>query len=367
MSVNRCVIDLGALEHNFRVARELAGPDRRIFCVVKADAYGHGMVEAAGAFARAGAGAFCVFRVGEGVLLRRAGFDQPVLALAQPMAEEAELAVLHGITTTIYDEGPARDLAAVGQKVGRPARAHVKVDSGMGRLGVNPEGLPGFLRKTDSLEGLHITGLFSHFAVADVPGDPYTDEQAARFDEAARSCPDSGLLLHTANSAALMRGLVSDTGAARPGIMLYGSPPHPDIPGADRLLPSMSLTTRICMVKDLPAGRSVSYGRTFTTNMPSRIASIPLGYENGYPRILSNRAEALVRGRRVPQVGTICMNLCMLDVTDVPGVETGDEVVLLGRQGDERITAENLAARAGTISYEIFCGIGKANPRYYLR
>jgi alanine racemase len=366
MFPTRLVIDLSAIQNNLAAARGLAGKGTRLWAVVKADAYGHGLLPVARALEAAGADGFCVFRTDEALRLREDGHTLPVLALAQPLPEEAEAAARNNVTCSVHDLSAARDLAAAARRAGAPVKVHVKVDTGMGRLGIPPERLLSFLDSLEGMEGLLVDGAYTHFATADCPEDGFCGEQLDCFLKAAGSCLAKGLALHAANSAGLMRGAGAGLPAARPGILLYGLSPCPGMPGSEKLKPAMRLSTQIAAVRELPGGSSVSYGRTFTLEKPSQIATLPLGYADGYPRALSNKASVLVRGRRAPQTGIICMNLCMADTGGIPDVAPGDEAVLLGAQGGEEITAAELASLAGTIGYELFCGLGAANPKEYV-
>ncbi len=358
-------VDLDALRHNLRVARARVGPGVRVLAAVKGDAYGHGAVACARALEAGGVDAFGVALVEEGAQLRDAGIVAPVLCLGGVGRDGAPEAVARDLVPVLYDEGDAERLDAAAMASGRPVGVHLKVDTGMGRLGVPMPHWGHFLDRLAGFSWLRVDGLLTHFAESESPDPTFTLEQGRRFREALRQARERGFhpsLLHTCNSGGLLTRPDLHFDMVRPGILLYGVLPGPGL-SAD-LRPVMRVTTRVLFVKDLPTGASVSYGRRFMTRRPSRIATLPMGYADGYPRVLGNRAEVLVQGRRCPLVGTVCMDLCMVDVTDVPEVvESGDEVVLLGAAGTERITAEELAGHAGTIPYEVLCGFSERVPR----
>jgi alanine racemase len=246
---------------------------------------------------------------------------------------------------------------------------HVKIDTGMGRIGIAPEAAPAFIKELQDLEGIMVQGLMTHFAEADLRDKQFASMQMDRFGSLLKELDAQGAaipLRHAANSAALLDYQQALFTMVRPGLMLYGyNPLEGKTTGAD-LLPVLSLVTRIVFLKKVPAGVPISYGRTFVTRRESLIATVPIGYADGYSRGLSNKGEALVRGVRAPIAGRVCMDMCMLDVTDVPGVCEGDEAVLIGKQGDQRITADELAHKTGTIPYEVLCGISSRVPRVYV-
>lgn len=334
--------------------------------VLKADGYGHGAVELARCCDPGDVAMIATARLVEALALREAGIVLPILNLGVLNDDQIVEAVQHEITIGIVGPDDLERAARVARASERELVVHLKLDSGMGRMGVIEPELP---RVVDILRGapaLRVDALYTHFANASDPADPFTAVQIASFDRLVVALRDAGIspaIHHLANSAALMRGLVRPGDYVRAGIVLYGSEPLEA--GASRLEPILRWRTEIVRLKDLPAGRPVGYGGTFRTARPSRIATLPVGYADGYDRRLSNRAEVLVRGRRAPVVGRVSMDLTTIDVTDVPGVTTGDEVVLIGRQEGDEISAEELAARSETISYEVFCRISARVPRVY--
>ncbi len=363
----RARIDLQALAHNARLAVRLAGPGRRVLAVVKADAYGHGAVETAGAVLAAGAAKLGVATPGEVRSLRAAGIEAPMLLLSEVSPDRAAEMTRLGCALTLYTLEYAAALEREAQRAGRRVAVHLKVDTGMGRVGIAPADALPFVARLRDFPHLVLEGLMSHPSEAERPRSTVTAGQIAAFSavcDAVEAIASFVRWRHIANSALLLRGDPPGN-LVRPGIMLYGAAPAPDLPHAGDLRPVMSLLTSIAFLKRVPAGTPLSYGGTFTTSRTSLIATLPVGYADGYRRSFSNHADILVRGRRAPVVGTVCMDLCLADVTGVPGVAVGDEVVLLGSQGDELITADELAAHAGTISYEIFCGVGARVPRVY--
>ncbi|HWR98545.1 MAG TPA: alanine racemase [Candidatus Methanoperedens sp.] len=363
----RARIDLAAFAHNVRLAVRLAGPGRRVLAVVKADAYGHGAAVLAGAALAAGATQLGVATAGEARALRAAGVDCPILILSEVAPAEAAEVVRLECAQTLYTPALAEALEREAARAGRRVGVHLKIDTGMGRVGVAPaEALP-FAARLRDFPHLVLEGMMSHLAEAERAGSPVTARQIASFRAvcgAIEAMSGPVRWRHIANSALLLRG-EPDGNLVRPGIMLYGSVPGPGLPQAQALRPVLSLVTEIAFLKRIAAGTPVSYGGTWTAPRESLIATLPIGYADGYRRSLSNRAAVLVRGRRALVVGTVCMDLCLADVTDVPGVAVGDEVLLIGRQGGEEINAGELAERGGTISYEIFCGIGPRVPRLY--
>jgi len=369
MIPNEVTIDLGALKHNFFEIKRLAGSHPGIIAVVKSDAYGHGMLPVARTLESAGVDCLGVFEVQEGIELRRAGIKVPILLMMGITSDEVSAVVEHGLTPALFQMDIAEELSRVSTQQDKVSPVHIKVDSGMTRLGVWCEDLPNFLEKLAPLKGIKAQGIFSHLAVADTPDHSFTELQIERFQDAVEACRRlMGFqgLVHIANSGAVLGKKGLDLDMARPGILLYGSSPAEGWPAAASFKPVMTFKSRVIQIRTVPPNTSISYGCTYATKEKSTIATIPVGYDDGYSRLLSNNSEMLIRGQRVPVVGRVCMNLTMVDVTGVEGVVVGDEVVLLGLQGKERITAEEIAARIGTISYEVYCTIGKSNRRVYI-
>jgi alanine racemase len=308
--------------------------------------------------------------VDEAIALREAGLQEPIIVLGGCFEDRASEVVAYGLEMTLFSMRLAEALDAEARPRGKVVACHLKVDSGMGRLGIAPEEALGAAKRIMDLKGLRLEGIMTHFSTADHADKAYAREQLKRFDRAVRAVRDAGIevpCVHTANSAAVLSLPESHYDMVRPGIMLYGAPPSAEV-GADAdLKPVMTLKTRVGHLFDLAVGESVSYGRRFVAQRPSRIATLPIGYADGWSRLLSNKGSALVCGLRAPIVGKVCMDLTMVDVTDVPGVSVGDEVVLIGRQDEEVITADEVASATDTISYEVFTSVGKRVPRVYVR
>jgi alanine racemase len=359
----RALIDLSALAHNLREARRLA-PGKAILGVVKADAYGHGAQVVGPALEAAGIDWFGVALVEEGIELRQAGVTRPILVLDGAYGDAYDLLFAHRLTPVVYRPDHLEALAASARRRNRPAQAHLKVDTGMGRLGVLPDQVAEFARAARA-QRVELVGLCTHFANADLGDRAMADLQIARFDAAVATLREGGHRLewiHLANSAATLERSAPGN-LIRPGLMLYGHASSEHLASLADLRPALRWVTEIVQVKQVEAGVPVSYGGRFVTSRPSTLATLAVGYADGYRRSLSGKVSVLVRGRRVPVVGVITMDLCVADVTDLPEAQVGDEVTLLGRQGEAEIPVEELARLADTISYEIFCDISARVPR----
>jgi len=361
-------IDLNALAHNFQEVRRRAG-GRKVLAVVKAQAYGHGAISVSKHLLGLGADTLGVALVEEGRELREAGIDAPILVMGAVVPGQAEALVALRLTPVVFTQAMARSLSIAARALKTQVPVHVKIDTGMGRVGIVPEAAPAFIKELQDLEGIMVQGLMTHFADADLRDKQFASLQMDRFGTLLRELDGRGAaipLRHAANSAALLDYQQALFTMVRPGLMLYGyNPLEGKTRGAD-LRPVLSLVSRIVFLKKVPAGVPISYGRTFVTKRESLIATVPIGYADGYSRGLSNKGEALVRGVRTPVAGRVCMDMCMLDVTEVPGACEGDEVVLLGEQGGRRITADELAVKTNTIAYEVLCGISSRVPRVYV-
>jgi alanine racemase len=360
-------VSLGALRSNCREVCALVGGAVTVMAVVKADAYGHGAVAAARAFRDGGAQALGVSTVAEGAELRRAGIDGPIVVLGGVFRGEAKTVVEHGLGAAVWTPGCARALGAAA--AGRTVDVHLKVDTGMTRLGVDLADVRALGEAVRAVEGVRIAGVFSHFASADAVDTLAAKAQVERFREAAAALAAAGIRpphVHLANSAAVLSTPDAHFSMVRPGIMLYGYAPAPHLAARAKLRPAMRLRTAVAQARQVEAGRPVGYGGTFVTSRPSTIAVVPMGYADGYHRLASNRASVLVRGKRVPVAGRVCMDHTMLDVTDVGGVETGEPVVAFGRQAGAFLGADELAAWCDTISYEVLTSVGRRVPRVYV-
>lgn len=343
----------------------------KILAMVKADGYGHGMIEAARVFASAGCRVFGVAETREAVRMREAGIEGEILIMLGISREHVDLVLRHDLSPLVCRIETVEQLSDAAARLGRKVGVHLKVDSGMSRFGLLPDQVDPFLDRMSTLPAVYIAGIVSHFSQADDPDSDNTRESYARY---AAMCDRingrSPGIRHIANSGGIFYFPATCGDMVRPGISLYGYYPDGKAGAGrargDRLIPAMTFTSQVLQVKTVPAGTGVSYGHTYITPRQARLAIIPVGYEDGYFRSLSNRGEVLIRGCRAPIRGRVCMNICIADITDIQGVTAGDEVVLMGRQGRESITADEIADWVGTISYEVLCLIGNNNERIYI-
>jgi alanine racemase len=373
----RAEVDLGAIAHNARVVREVVSEGAttapRVYGVVKADGYGHGATAVARAMASAGVEGLCVALVEEGISLRDAGITLPILVMSGLYGDDGMgEAVRAGLTPVLYDERVVE--RALAWRGDHPVDVHLKIDTGMARLGVALRDLPRVAERLAEASHLRVAAVMTHFANADCDDDSFTDEQLRRFDEARATLHAHGLvapIAHAAASAAAFRSPSSRLDLVRAGIALYGVAPFPNT--APGLLPAMRLRTEVIALREIERGAPVGYAGTWRAPRVSTIATIPIGYADGFFRRLSSEAEVLVRGARAPVVGNVSMDLCTVDVTDIArrfGISVGDEVVLLGAQrgpaGFATIRAEEIAARVGTIPYEVLTAVSRRVPRLYV-
>lgn len=363
------VINLAAIRHNIREIRRTLPKDTKVMAVIKANAYGHGAPAVAGALIN-DADAFGVATVEEGVRLRQAGIQSPILILGYCFAENWETALQNDLTLTLFDIETASALEALLCKTGRTAKVHIKVDTGMSRIGLpaDPQGLA-TLRQIAALPHITIDGIFSHFFAADEEDLTSAHTQYEQFSKFVSDAKTEGLSLgtiHICNSAALCTLPQAAADMVRCGIMTYGIRPSEEVNSNIELRPALSLYSHVAFIKTLPAGKTVSYGGTFVTARETRVATIPVGYGDGYPRSLSGKGYVLIRGQKVPIIGRICMDQFMVDITDFPQVERLDKVTLIGRDGREEITAEALGAQSGRFHYELICDISERVERVYI-
>ncbi|WP_190239381.1 alanine racemase [Pelotomaculum schinkii] len=364
-------IDLQAVAGNMREIRRVTAATARVMAVVKANAYGHGAVEVSRVALANGADWLGVARVAEGTALREAGIEAPVLVLGYITPEQCDEVVRRRLTQAVYTREMGLALAEAAVRAGTKARVHFKVDTGMGRIGwTEPSRVIQETLELARNPNLEIEGIFTHFAAADAADKQYTQRQFQKFMEIIEKLRQNGLefpLRHAANSAAIMELPETHLDLVRAGIIVYGLYPSDEVDrGRVALSPVMSLKARVAYVKDVPAGFKVSYGCTYATERDTNIATLPLGYADGYSRLLSSRGEVLLNGRRAPVVGRVCMDQLMVDAGDIPGVKIGDEAVLIGRQNGEKISADDIAARIGTINYEVTCMVNQRVPRVYV-
>lgn len=362
-------IDLAALRHNYHQASGRLGGETCVVGVVKSDAYGHGMIPVARELVACGASFLAVSKYWEARELYEAGLKVPVLVLLGVEPVDMEEAVAREVRPVVFRADHVRLLSAASSRLGRPVQVHLKIDTGMGRLGVPWHQVPAFLDEIFSLPGIELEGVLSHFAVADEADKAYCDCQVDRFAEVLRLVSDRGCTVtyaHIANSAGLLDLQHAHFHMVRPGIMLYGAQPSGELLRPAHLRPVMTFKSRILQLKEVPKDHPIGYGRTYVTRVPSRIATIPVGYDDGYSRLLSNKGQVLVRGQRAPLVGRVSMNMITVDVSNIPSAAEDDEVVLMGDQGSERISADEIAGWCGTISYEVFCSIGRNHDRVFI-
>ncbi len=363
-------VNLDAVAHNVRALKAHVGPRVELFAVVKANAYGHGALEVARTALASGASRLAVARAAEGLALRRAGLSAPILVMNYTMQEALEEAAAHGLTLTVTERATAERLSALAQRWGRSLTVHVKVDTGMGRFGLLPDEVLPFLQAVAALPGLRVEGLYSHFSVADLADKSYTRQQFGVFQRvvaqlrAAGVCPP---FLHIANSAATMDLPEMHLDAVRVGIAMYGLRPSDEVEPTVPLRPALQLKSHVARVRTLPKGASISYGRTYITPRAMPVALVPVGYGDGYHRLLSNRGAVLINGKRAPIVGRVCMDQFVVDISNVGAVALEDEVVLIGCQGGACIPAEEVARWAETINYEVTTSLLPRAPRFYVR
>jgi alanine racemase len=370
-SYNQVVVDLNAIALNYKLISNKVGSTVKILAMVKGDGYGHGMVEVAKCLYDAGCRFFGVAEIQEAVVLRQAGLAGSILVMVGVQSEYYPLYFSHDLTPVVYTYDSLELLSRIANQRNQEIGVHLKIDSGMYRLGCRPDEVPAFISRIKELPYLRLVGIMSHLPCSDEFNSAQTSESLKIFQEAGKSFDEyKNIVSHIANSGGVLNFPDSHEGMVRPGISLYGYYPEGEAgrlrETSTPLKPSMSFTSRVLQVKDVPKGAGVSYGHTFITKRKTRLAVVPVGYEDGYPRSLSNCGEVLIGGHRAKIRGRVCMNLCMVDITDIHPVSGGDEVVLLGTQGNEMITADDLAVAGSTISYEILCMIGNNNERSYI-
>ncbi len=363
-----CEIDLQAISANVKSIRRTVGPHVKILPAVKADGYGHGAVPISATAIDSGADMLGVASVEEAIDIREGGVSAPILVLGCTGGDSTREIVEYGITATVCDIGFARELADTALRLGKRARVHVKVDTGMGRIGVPASGAVELVSELQSMQSIVSEGIFTHFPCSDERDRSFTLHQISVFQQILDELSARGIrpeIAHTANSGAVLDFPESRFDMVRPGIMFYGLYPSPDSSRSIPLKPALTLKTRIVFVKEVPTGTTVSYGRTFATTRRTRVATIAVGYADGYSRSLSRRGQVAVRGERASVIGRVCMDQVMIDVTDIPGVQLGDEVVLFGG-GYDFLAIEDIAELIGTIPHDVCCAIGKRVPRVYI-
>ena len=337
--------------------------------MVKADAYGHGATEVAKVALASGADWLGVALAEEGWALREEGIRAPILIMGPVFPSQLRLTLEEDLIIAVFTWEIARSLDEEARRMGKRAVVHVKVDTGMGRIGVPLRDALQFLRALKGLRHVEIQGIYTHFATADHADSSFTQRQMDDFLQLCAEASSMGIRIpmkHLSNSAAIMQHPDTFQDLVRPGIMIYGCYPSATVQRDTGLRPAMTLRTRVAMVKVLQPGESLSYGRTFVARRPTRVATLPIGYADGLSRSHSNRGDILIRGQRAPIIGTICMDMTLVDVTHIPQVLPGDEAVIFGSQGFERISVEEVAERIGTVPYEVLCSVGARVPRVYV-
>jgi len=366
-------VNLDNIAHNVREIRRVTDKKAEMMGIVKADAYGHGVMEVAKTLLANGVTYLAVSMLDEAIQLRNAGINVPILILSYTDPIRSDEIIENDVTQAVFTHDLAEALSSAAVRLGKHAKIHIKIDTGMGRVGF----LPGYNAVKDvvrisKLSGIIIEGLFTHFSSADEKEREYTNLQFGRFMSICNELNRIGVYIpikHVANSAAILQYPQTHLDMVRPGVILYGMMPSNEIEGvAVDLRPAMTLKANITMVKEVEPDTSISYGRIFTTTRKTKIATVPIGYADGYTRLLTGKGHMLVHGKRVPILGKICMDQCMVDVTDImEEVHVGDEVVIFGTQNGETVAIEELAEQIGTINYELVCIIGKRIPRVYIK
>lgn len=359
-------IDLGAIRQNAASVREIVGDRTKIMAVVKADGYGHGAVMTAKAVENI-VDAYAVATIEEAIELRQNGIDKEMMILGYILPDYYGLALKYDILLTVFTYEMAKDLSDCAAKSGKTAKIHIAVDTGMGRIGFPPTAESVCeIERIANLPNMEIAGLFSHFATADEADKEYSMLQMERYNEFCQKLTVDTGLKHISNSAAITELPAAHLDMVRTGIILYGLYPSGQVDkGKITLTPAMSIKSSVVYIKTVKAGESVSYGRKFTAQRDTVVATVPVGYADGYPRLLSNRSRVLINGSYARVIGNVCMDQMMVDVTDIKNARVGDEVVLAGRQMGKEVTVDEIADLAETINYEIVCGIGKRVPRVY--
>ena len=359
-------VDLKRLKNNLSELQKMTG--KPVMAVVKANAYGHGLADIALAAEAAGSPWCGVARLEEALALRKAGVNAHILVLGYTPPGSAVLAVVENISLTVYDRATAQAYAAAGEESGKTLNVHLKIDSGMGRLGVFSEEVIELAKYLQSLPGINLQGMFTHFARADEPELPATDQQLAKFANLVKELEKHNFrpeFVHASNSGGTLAFKDAWYDFVRPGIAMYGLSPSSKALVPKAIKPILSWKTRLISVKELPTGHGVGYGHRYVLTKPEKIGVLAIGYADGFRRVPGN--EVLIAGKRVKVIGSVCMDQCMVQLHDVPEVKIGDEVVIIGQQGKETITADDVAARWGTINYEVVAGIAARVSRVYIR
>ncbi|MBA7602525.1 Alanine racemase 1 [subsurface metagenome] len=362
----RAIINLGAVSHNIAEIRKKIGNERGLMAMVKADGYGHGAVEVSRAALGSGADSLGVALPEEGQQLREAGIEAPILVVGLSQPEEAYKVVKFRLSQTVASVELLEALDSEAGKASTRVNVHVKVDTGMARIGINPDDAVSFVRRVMDFRNLNLEGIFSHFPSSDERDKTFSMGQIQLFNQVISSLQLAGIEVpkkHMANSGAVLDLPQSYYDMVRPGLMIYGLYSSEEVSRSIVLRPAMTLKTKVSQVKVVPSGTPISYGRTFTTRKKTTVATLSVGYGDGYNRLLSNRGEVLIKGRRVPIIGNVCMDMCMVDASSVEDIQPGDEVILFG----EGLPVEEIATKIGTIVNEVVAAVSKRVPRLYIQ
>ena len=371
-------VNLDAIKNNYMEIRNIVRPETKIMCVVKADAYGHGAAILSKEYEKLGADWLAVSNIEEAVQIRRYGVKLPILILGYTPVNMVKELSYYDISQAVFSLDYARELSDQALNNNVLVKIHIKLDTGMGRIGFSIQDIErdknvvNTIEKIFDFKGIKVEGMFTHFAVSDEPGNGVenTKTQYNNFIFVANELKKRGKeipLKHCGNSAAILNYPEMNLDMVRAGIILYGLFPSDFVNHELRLQPSLEFKTVVSMIKEVPKGTSISYGRTYITNKTTKVATVPVGYADGYLRAFSNKASMLINGKRVPVIGRVCMDQLMLDVTNIPDIKTGDEVTIFGQDGESNISINELANLAGTINYEIMCMISKRVPRVYIK
>ena len=371
-------VNLSAIRHNLKIIKRLVGPSVKIMSIVKADAYGHGAIPCSKVAISSGSDYLGVGIVEEGIELRDNGIQAPILVMGGFFLDEIKNLIHNNLAAMLFSEKQLEELSKEAIRLKKKVSVHLKIDTGMNRLGVSPENFLKIVQKVIKNKNLSLEGICTHFSSADEANPSYTMEQLMRFDTALSQLTEAGFklpMIHCANSSAILNFPESWRDLVRPGLTIYGALPSLQFKSKmerlikdskQRFRPAIQWKTKIIQIKHHPKGAFLSYGNNYQTKKESLIATLPLGYADGLARTLSNKIEMIIRGKRAPQVGNICMDMCLIDVTDIPDIAEGDEAIIFGQQGDLSISVEEMAEQAGLIPYEILCTVGKRVPRIYL-
>jgi alanine racemase len=363
-------VNLKNIEHNFKEIKKLLQDDIRVMACVKGNGYGHGAASIAKVALEAGATYLAVASADEAIELRNEGISSPVLVFGHTPKSLVDTVVEHDLTQTVFQDDMLLSLSESATKKGKTVNVHIKVDTGLGRIGIkNVEEALTFIKRAIKLPGIRVEGLYSQFATADELCSKYAEEQIKRWNMIINKCREEKLdipLLHISNSAGIFQYSACGGNMVRMGVSMYGYYPYTEVKTKVNLRPALRFLSKITHLKKVPSGTKIGYGSTFETQRDSIIATVAVGYGDGYPRSLSNRGELLVHGVRVPTIGRVCMDQLMIDVTDVDGIRQGDEVELYGGYGENSISLEEFAQNIGTIPNEVLCWISKRVPRCYI-